>query len=444
MGGGAAVVGCAIYDLPCQGGQVVQSAASDALAGIAQSMVQANTEIMKLLVTAWVPVPSTVDNSAASFLSGSLSWVVGAVAVGSLLFAAGQLAIRRQADPFVDAAHGLVRLIFVTMLGLPLVMVALVGGDKFSTWIIDASTAGDPTGHITAMAGGTSLAFSASGLQMIVAVLGIIGVFIQIGLLMARSALLVVLVAFWPIAAAASMTTAGEAWFRKLNGWLIAVVLYKPVAAIIYAAAFKLMDPAGSNTGLGVIEGVILILMACIALPALMRFFVPAVAAAGGGKGAGAMAAGLATGAVTVGAAAATGGASMAAGPTGAMSVSGAGGGAMSGLAGSGASGAMMGPAGAASSAPATPAAAPPAASPAGPSGANGRAGARSAGTVGAPDEAGSSDPTPAGAGASSAPTGAGGAAAAGSLGDVAEVPAAVARGAAGAVGAATGEEETP
>ena len=453
---------CGITDATCRLGDLVSSAAGDALSGIAASMVQAQTEMMQLLVTSWVPLPSldTSGTAANTFLSGSLSWVVAAVAVASLLFAAGQLAIRRKSEPAEQAAVGMLRLIFVTTLGMPLVLLLLAGGDKFSTWIIMASTENDPEAHITALSSGVSVAFAASGLQLIVAVLGIIGMFLQIGLLLARSALLVVLVAFWPISAAASITPAGDQWYRKLCGWLAAVVLYKPVAAIIYAAAFKLMDPASSQTGLGVIEGVILILMACVALPALMRFFVPAVAAAGGGKGAGAAAAGLATGAVTIGAAAATGGASMGATAGAAGASAGGSAGAM-GSVGGGAAGASLTTAGAPA---ATPASSPATSSSplsggggtgsgqagGGADGPAGSGGPSGSGPGGAPGDTGAAAPVPSGASPGGSdgsggdgPSGAGGGGAGVSAGDVAQFAGAAARGAPGAVGAVTGDEET-
>ena len=125
----------------------------------------------------------------------------------------------------------------------------------------------------------TGTAFTSPFLVLVVAALGILGFLVQIALLFVRSALLVVLAGIWPLSAAASMTPAGNAWYRKTTAWILAAVLYKPAAAICYAAAFHLMT--ASTTGIGVLEGIVLVLLATLALPALMKLVVPMAAAAG-------------------------------------------------------------------------------------------------------------------------------------------------------------------
>ena len=72
-------------------------------------------------------------------------------------------------------------------------------------------------------------------------------------------------------------------------GWLVAFILYKPAAAIVYAAAFQL---AGTNvfqddgTGfIAVLTGLILMVLALFAMPALMRFVTPLVGAMSAGAG---------------------------------------------------------------------------------------------------------------------------------------------------------------
>lgn len=50
--------------------------------------------------------------------------------------------------------------------------------------------------------------------------------------------MIIILAGVLPLTAAGSTTEAGKATFYKTTAWLLAFVLYKPVAAIIYAAAF--------------------------------------------------------------------------------------------------------------------------------------------------------------------------------------------------------------
>jgi hypothetical protein len=145
-----------------------------------------------------------------------------------------------------------------------------------------------------------------------------------------RSVLLVVLVGVWPLAAASSMTEMGRQWYKKITGWLIGFLLFKPAAAIVYAAAIKMT--LSSDSVLASIEGIILIILASLTLPALMKFIVPAVSSVGS------MGAGEVLGA---GIAAATG-AAMVIGTAG-IGAAAAGAGAMAGAAAPGAVGGAVG-----------------------------------------------------------------------------------------------------
>jgi type IV secretion system protein TrbL len=73
----------------------------------------------------------------------------------------------------------------------------------------------------------------------------------------------------------------------EANIQLIAFILYKPAAAIVYATAFQLVGSDLSmddGTGLlKIITGVVMMVLALSALPALMRFLAPMVSQAGGG-----------------------------------------------------------------------------------------------------------------------------------------------------------------
>ena len=75
------------------------------------------------------------------------------------------------------------------------------------------------------------------------------------------------------------MTDLGFTWFKKLWGWMFAWVLYAPAAALVYAAAFSLMDTSKDLTG--VISGYMMIVLAVLALPALLRLIPPVVMAGG-------------------------------------------------------------------------------------------------------------------------------------------------------------------
>jgi len=86
-----------------------------------------------------------------------------------------------------------------------------------------------------------------------------------------RQGALVVLAGTLPLAAAGTLTPATRPWFKKVTGWMMALIFYKPCAAAVYAAAFTM---AGTGKNLTtILAGLAMIALSLVALPALMRFF---------------------------------------------------------------------------------------------------------------------------------------------------------------------------
>jgi hypothetical protein len=119
---------------------------------------------------------------------------------------------------------------------------------------------------------------------------------------------------------------------------MIGFLLFKPAAAIVYAAAIKMT--LSSDSVLASIEGIILIILASLTLPALMKFIVPAVSSVGSMGAGEVLGAGIAaaTGAAmvigTAGIGAAAAGADAMAGSAAPGAVGGAVGGSMGGAPG--------------------------------------------------------------------------------------------------------------
>lgn len=101
--------------------------------------------------------------------------------------------------------------------------------------------------------------------------------------------MLVILAGILPLSASFTNTEMGKSWFKKCIAWLVAFILYKPAAAIVYAAAFQLVGTdvfSDDGTGLlAVLTGLMLMVIALFAMPALMRFVTPMVGAMAGGAG---------------------------------------------------------------------------------------------------------------------------------------------------------------
>jgi hypothetical protein len=266
------------------------------------------------LVTGFLPLALHLNESSSvvGWVQGQLEWYAGGLAILSILVAAGRMVWTQRAGELRTLARSVLTLIAVAGAGLVVIRLATQAGDAFSIWILNNSTNCDVTN-------GESNCFGTNVFAMIsltaTSPIGLIGLFllgmlavlmtyIQVALMIFRGAMLVVLAGIFPIAAAVTNTEIGQQWFKKTMAWTLAFILYKPAAAIVYAIAFRMTGTdlfKSDGTGLfQIVTGLALMLIALVALPALMRFLVPAVASVGGGGGG----AGLLLGAAAAGGAA--------------------------------------------------------------------------------------------------------------------------------------------
>lgn len=286
--------GCSKFNPTCwddKFGEWLGKVGGNVVDEVAQSFAKASIEVLKTLMTWWVQVPSPgiSDNpdDPVYFMHAYTGWLVTWVAVLGLLLAAGRMAWQRRGEPFREALSGLLTMVVAVGCGVAAVNLAVKAGDDYSKWILDAATNGDVKGNLGKIGAlySAGLLPTMSGVILIVSLLAILSAVVQLAMMVVRSAMLVLLAGALPLAAGAAITPEGRQWFKKMVGWLIAFVLYKPVAATIYAVAFRAM----MGDSMSQLQGIILIIFAVVALPALMRFTVPMVSAVGGG-GAGAMA----------------------------------------------------------------------------------------------------------------------------------------------------------
>ncbi|OHP73730.1 hypothetical protein HMPREF2674_03430 [Rothia sp. HMSC062F03] len=296
---------CGWGDLVCAGAEGFINSlfhgVTDSLGGLAKS-----------LGSFWVNTPSiplTGKDNAVYFIRESTSWYVAALLVVSILIAAGQMMWTRKGQPLTDLLASLLKFAIMNAASVTGVTLLLRSGDEFSAWIIGRSTDEGFDKALSTLIGPEVFKSGITvGIAIFAIVMGIIAIIvavIQIGLLIVRSAMALILVGTLPLAFSATNTSWGKQWSQKHVSWLIAFILYKPVASIVYAAAFKVFGSVGKVDGddgqrmMYFISGLVLMIAALFALPAMMRLIVPAVGAA---SGAGAMFAGAAVGSAASGA----------------------------------------------------------------------------------------------------------------------------------------------
>lgn len=266
-------------------------------------------------------MPSGPNNAggAVLFIQSGLWWYMGAAAIVSVIIGGARMVWEQRAEPGRETVKSLLTLVVVAGAGVTIVGLLVAAADSFAVWIIDGSldcsvTEGSACfgeNMLTLLALTTNPAAGGLGAILII-ILGLIAILaaaFQIVLMVARGGMLVILAGILPLAASFTNTEMGKSWFRKCIGWLVAFILYKPAAAIVYAAAFQLVGTdvfADDGTGLlAVLTGLMLMIIALFAMPALMRFVTPMVGAMAGGAGGGMLAAGalaaLPSGAAAIG-----------------------------------------------------------------------------------------------------------------------------------------------
>lgn len=288
------------------------------------------------------------SSSTVGFLQNSLWYYVGGLAVLSVIIGGIRMAWEQRAQPGKDVIQSLITLVVVSGAGLAVITLAVTAADAFSVWVLNGATDCDVSAAGASQCFGTNIAAmvaltSTSPIGLIgILLLGTIALlmtYVQVALMVVRGGLLVILAGVLPLTASFTNTQMGKQWFGKIIGWTLAFILYKPAAALIYAAAFSLTGTdAFQKDGGGIwsiLTGLALMLMALIALPALLRFVAPMTGAlAGGGAsgmalagGAGMVGGELATGAVrrmSSSGVGATSGGGQSAAPSGASSTGGA------------------------------------------------------------------------------------------------------------------------
>lgn len=257
------------------------------------------------LTTFWTSVPtqalSTNAGTPVGMLTAMLDWIMLVVGLVAIMLVAAHMAITGRGDALVDGGKGIARFIAVTSVQVPAVALLAAAGDAFSAWIINTAAGGHFSTRVAAVFG-TALATGPLGAAIVFigSLLAIMASFAQVITMVARNGVLILTAAASPVAAAAAIYKGSEDMWRKLWMWQLAFVLYKPVAAFVYAAAFVTVGDGKSATD--ELSGLALMIMSVLALPALLRLMMPVSAriSSGGGAGALAGAAVAASGAATV------------------------------------------------------------------------------------------------------------------------------------------------
>ncbi|GAA2836545.1 type IV secretion system protein [Kribbella solani] len=255
-------------------------------------VVAAVEDVLKAVGLLWVYIktPDIAQSGPVDFIQVHTNYILGVVAFIAVIVGAVQMAISHRGEPLKEILKSLLTMVVVSFSGALFAGTLIAAADDFSAWIIGQSL--NTNGHSFAKSlaekmvdplkdPGNLMGFM---LVICVGVLMVITAIIQLALMIVRYGMLVLLVGVLPLTAAATNTEMGMMWFKKAIGWLAGFIIYKPVAALIYATAIYLMsppDPAGgtapdgTSQTLKIVMGITMMIMAVVALPALLRFVSP-------------------------------------------------------------------------------------------------------------------------------------------------------------------------
>ena len=256
--------------VPAGVGHLAGDATGGAIGAIAGA-IQSGVDWMVAGTVDWwvkIPSPDLASEPAVGALQRWLLPVTVAVAVLAMIAAAGKMAVTRKANPLMDVGSGLAIIAATSAVGVLLPAMLLKAGDAWSSWVLQVSTGGQFGSRLAAL---LTLTGAASGVVLVLGIVAIILTAIQAVLMLFRQAALVILAGVLPLAAAGTLTPATRAWFRRVTGWMLALIFYKPAAAAVYATAFTMIGRGHDPRT--ILMGFAMVALSLVALPALMKFF---------------------------------------------------------------------------------------------------------------------------------------------------------------------------
>ena len=286
------------------GGEAQRKVVDSGLSLISKQISEAIASVVRTTMTWWIKTPS-VDLNSQPIIGHLREWflpIAAAVTVAGLIAAGARMAAARKANPLIDVTGGLLVIAIVGAIGTLVPNVLLKAGDAWSTYVLNASTGNQFAKRMTDL---LALSAASPAFVLIIGAIVLVLTVVQAVLMLLRETAIVILVGLLPLAAAGAMSPGMRGWIKRVAGWLLALIFYKPAAAAVYATAFTLI-----GTGHGVrqsLMGLCTLVLSLIALPVLIKFFTFATGSVGQQSGGGIL--GTAVGAmVTVGSLRASGG----------------------------------------------------------------------------------------------------------------------------------------
>ncbi len=237
----------------------------------------------------WWTVPSTsLLQPAVIGAHTALKPILVLVLIGSTLVQGARIVATRRGDPALAVAGGLLRFGLAAAAGITLLQCALLAGDALAVTLVgDTSQAFGATMReaLTTRRDGLAEPFLLLLLSVVVLLLAAA----QWMAMALRQIALLAVAATLPLAAAGSLTATTRTWLSRLLPWGLALVIYKPAAALVHALGQRYLEQIAAGPGSGVtvvLAGIVVLALGVAALPVTLRLLsFTTVRATGGGFG---------------------------------------------------------------------------------------------------------------------------------------------------------------
>lgn len=269
------------------GGSMWEDIALDTAAGMMQ--------MMEWFADAFIAFPNVdLAGGGISKVYGISLGIAAIVAVLLMFTQTIRTVVTAEGRPLAEAALGMGKAVLAFMTTLTIGSAALVASDELASGIIDLTFEDGEDGlreklaALLAFGGSPELAAS---LIFFISLIGIVLLLVLWFELLLRNAAIAVLIATSPIAAVGQMSHTTKQWWNKLVSVTLQLIIMKPLIAIIFAIGFSIIEETDTEDGTGatdiatLLTGMLILLLAVLAWPALARFMTFTSTHVGGGSG---------------------------------------------------------------------------------------------------------------------------------------------------------------
>ena len=268
-------------------GSGVSSVVGSAWEQVCRSFAEAAVSLLSEFAEAFVAFPQIDPRDAGIRSVYGISLGIAAVVASILLLVQiTRTVITHDGAALAQGVVGVGKAALAFLLTLTIAGTALRASNELAVFITE-KTFGDTEGLKEKLTAAFALKPGAPGasasLLLVLALVGIAVVLVLWFELLLANAAVAVLIGTSPIAAAGQASSFTAGWWPKLVSATIQLIILKPVIALVFAIGFTLTGQA--TTVGGVLSGMLILLLAALAWPAIARFFTFASVHVGGGTG---------------------------------------------------------------------------------------------------------------------------------------------------------------